>query len=1102
MEDTMKNLKRILSLVLAVLTVLGTATVAFAANVTFTDVSGHWAWTNGQIPYLVEKGVINGYKESNGTNTFRPEVAVTRAEFIKMLDETFGLTKEAAIDFSDVKSSDWFYKYYLRAKAQGYLLNYGSKANPDGYITREEATALLVRYLDLPKNQKASTSTFTDYSKVTYFYKDYVLMAVSAGIINGYKEDNGTYTFRPQNTLTRAEALTVLYRAAGCIINGNTYSRDSGAPATNNVITKGGVVVKGLTFKGRNIVTEGAATGTVTFSNCKFEDTLYIRGAAEVVLDNCQVKEVVALGGGRITLSNRTTIENLKLNTKTAITGYAGTTIAKLTVNEGAANSTHSGSGDITHAVINASGFKSTTLPASFDIGSGLSASFASATYTGTSAAGDVFTLYPFATLNNDYHYVNLISSESGDMYYYFTNDEALPSASDFDTKHAESDYAGSFDVVGGEYISGKTYTNASVKAFSYIVLQLQVDNEVYAPVIISNTVAYDAGFKTAPHINPENNMEISLQTSISGTLYWFYTNEGNSFTQMQFLKEYEDTESALRGEQTIKANKEVSCKLEEKYVKNYDYVAFMYQSASGLYYLPVIVTVGDNGFAAVPEIEDLGIITYKTSVNGTLYFYYSETDVLPTSKNFLDEYNSAKLRKTVTVKKNTLGEIKYDLNQIEDYPYIIFAIRTSGGDFLAPVALSIDLTTGFRKLPTSVEGEYVTFKTEETGTVKWYYTNDDNTPKIEEFNEAYELAIPKITCGTVNASGNVTTEINFTESAAKYKYMVLMLVDDSDKEYFPVVVELGISSIGGFKTTPFLSGNNVYGEVDTTGEVWYYFTTSGSSISISTFTSTWAGTANGSLKGKLNAEPGSVFSFPLPDLSEIERYKLTHVAVAYYEPTKGKFTTPVIVSLKEVATSKNSGIEETLVTSESITVTVNEGGTLYYYFTNDSSSVAKNHFITLQQQAPSDASGELDILKNNSYTIPLVTGYKYVVLAIDKDIASFLVPLTVDVSAPTGNGTSDSYGFEYTRDDLYNAMLQHKLEITPHVDGTVFITIEYDGKKTSGGEFVVKQNTKTTLDWSAVIAQYSAFSDEIEVTLQFKSSTTTYKALSFDAFW
>ncbi len=1098
----MKKIKRILSLVLAVLMMLSAATVASAANVTFTDVSGHWAWTNGQIPYLVEKGVINGYKESNGTSTFRPDVAVTRAEFIKMLDETFGLTKEAAISFNDVKSSDWFYKYYLRAKAQGYLLNYGASAKPNGYITREEATALLVRYLDLPTNQKASTSTFTDYSKVTSYYKDYILMAVSAGLINGYKEDNGTYTFRPQNTLTRAEALTVLYRAAGSIINVNTSSRDTGAAATNNVITKGdGLVVRNITFKGRNIITEGASSGSVTFSGCKFEDTLYIRGAADVTFDNCQIKEVVVLGGGKITLSNQTKIETMKLNVKTTITGYASTVISKLYVNEKAANSTHSGSGDITHAVIKASGFKSTALPTSFDIGSGLSASFGGATYTGTSAAADVFELYPFATLNDDYHYVNLICSESGSVSYYFTNDEALPSASDFDVKHAESDYAGGFDVVRGKYVSGKTYTNAAVKKYSYIVLQLQIDNEVYAPVIISNNVATDAGFKTAPHVDPENSMKITLQTSITGTLYWFYTNEGNSFTQMQFLEEYDNTESALRGEQTLTANKTVTCTLEEKYTKNYDYVAFMYQSASGLYYLPVIVTVGDNGFISTPAIEDLGIISFKTSVNGTLYYYYSDTDVLPTAKNFLTEYNAAALRKSVEVKKNITGEIKYDLSQIEDYPYMIFAVRTAGGDFLAPVALSIDLTTGFRKLPTSVEGEYVTFKTEHTGTIKWYYTNDNDTVKIEDFNEAYELAIPKITSGTIKVSANVTSEINFNDSAASYKYMVLMLVDESGNEYFPVIVELGISSIGGFKTTPFINGNAVYGEVDTAGEVWYYFTTSGSSISVSTFNSTWAGTANGPLKGKINAEPGTMFSFNLPDLSDIERYKLTHVAIAYYEPTKQKLTTPVIVSLQELATSKNSGIEETHVTSESITVTVNEGGTLYYYFTNDSSDVAKNQFLTIQQNTPNSIAGEKDILKNNSYTIELAAGYKYIVLAIERNVGDLMVPLTVNVSAPTGNGTSESYGFEYTTADLYAAMTQYKLPITPHIDGTIHITITYDGKKTTGGEFVVKQNEKTTIDFSGIVGQYFTFSDEIEVAIQLTTSTTTYKALSFDAF-
>ena len=53
----MKNAKRILSLLLALLLAAGMMTFASAADISFTDVAGHWAWTNGQIPYLVEKGV-------------------------------------------------------------------------------------------------------------------------------------------------------------------------------------------------------------------------------------------------------------------------------------------------------------------------------------------------------------------------------------------------------------------------------------------------------------------------------------------------------------------------------------------------------------------------------------------------------------------------------------------------------------------------------------------------------------------------------------------------------------------------------------------------------------------------------------------------------------------------------------------------------------------------------------------------------------------------------------------------------------------------------------------------------------------------------------
>ena len=159
----MKLSKRILSAFLAILTVCSLAVTIGAANVTFTDVSGHWAWTGGQISYLVDKDVLNGYKQSNGTYKFMPDGEVTRAEFIKMLDETFGLTATTYISYSDVKSTDWFYTYFAKAAAQGYLLNYGSSVSPNGKITREEAISLLVRYLDLPANEKADVSYFSDY---------------------------------------------------------------------------------------------------------------------------------------------------------------------------------------------------------------------------------------------------------------------------------------------------------------------------------------------------------------------------------------------------------------------------------------------------------------------------------------------------------------------------------------------------------------------------------------------------------------------------------------------------------------------------------------------------------------------------------------------------------------------------------------------------------------------------------------------------------------------------------------------------------------------------------------------------------------------------
>ena len=78
----MKNAKRIMSMLIAFVLVLGTVTVV-SADREFSDLSpSHWGYSYVQT--LVGDGTINGYEDG----TFRPEANVTRAEFVKMIGKT------------------------------------------------------------------------------------------------------------------------------------------------------------------------------------------------------------------------------------------------------------------------------------------------------------------------------------------------------------------------------------------------------------------------------------------------------------------------------------------------------------------------------------------------------------------------------------------------------------------------------------------------------------------------------------------------------------------------------------------------------------------------------------------------------------------------------------------------------------------------------------------------------------------------------------------------------------------------------------------------------------------------------------------------------
>ncbi|MBQ8004946.1 MAG: S-layer homology domain-containing protein, partial [Clostridia bacterium] len=155
-----KTIRRVSIALLCVL-MLATSALSVIAAPTYNDVKTD-DWYYEFVTYMSGKGIINGYPSDN---TFRPNNYVKRAEFIKMMILTFGLTDETAVSYTDVKDH-WSYEYYRKAAAQGFLTEvFTSKTvmDPEKYLTREEAAALLMAYMSYAEDEKASESYFADY---------------------------------------------------------------------------------------------------------------------------------------------------------------------------------------------------------------------------------------------------------------------------------------------------------------------------------------------------------------------------------------------------------------------------------------------------------------------------------------------------------------------------------------------------------------------------------------------------------------------------------------------------------------------------------------------------------------------------------------------------------------------------------------------------------------------------------------------------------------------------------------------------------------------------------------------------------------------------
>lgn len=170
------------------------------------DAETHWA--KDDILDLMQKSIIDGYEDK----TIRPNRTLSKAEFVTLVVKALGIevVKTPVLGYEDMKTH-WSTGMVASAQQLGLLDVRPVDVNfsPDLPITRIEMVGLVDRILQkYDVHAQTGTGDFNDIASLTEVNKAALQNVIRAGIVGGYEDGS----FRPQGSLTRAEAFKVISR--------------------------------------------------------------------------------------------------------------------------------------------------------------------------------------------------------------------------------------------------------------------------------------------------------------------------------------------------------------------------------------------------------------------------------------------------------------------------------------------------------------------------------------------------------------------------------------------------------------------------------------------------------------------------------------------------------------------------------------------------------------------------------------------------------------------------------------------------------------------------------------------------------------------------
>ncbi|NMG20156.1 S-layer homology domain-containing protein [Brasilonema bromeliae] len=179
------------------------------AQTSFIDVQSNY-WAAEFIRELAQRGIVAGFPDGS----FRPEQAVTRAQFAAMIGKAFRKAPERqAVRFDDVPSSYWASSAIQEAYTTGFLSGYpGNRFEPNQNIPREQVLVSLSSGLDYKVSGNTDTilQSYDDTNNISGYARSPVAAATEKQIVVNYPNIK---FLNPKVTTTRAQVAAFIYQA-------------------------------------------------------------------------------------------------------------------------------------------------------------------------------------------------------------------------------------------------------------------------------------------------------------------------------------------------------------------------------------------------------------------------------------------------------------------------------------------------------------------------------------------------------------------------------------------------------------------------------------------------------------------------------------------------------------------------------------------------------------------------------------------------------------------------------------------------------------------------------------------------------------------------